>query len=224
MALLSYLCSILVFESTRLLTGNYKMKHKVDFESLLSSHITSKSLVVSFTRQLYLIQLVCISSIGIIFSTYTADNLFEVVLGRTWALQLVPEAKIISEINSGLQPFTDNYFCLSMGLLIIFTISLFLYYFDFEKNNYYHPFKSLVILIFLFISISYFVHKHGGIFNVDIDHVPQSTQNFGFVFGVLAFSFSQSVAVPQIITGSQPSLAFKIPLFFALFFVIYSTH
>lgn len=37
MTLLSYLCCILVFESTRLLIGNYKLKQKVDFESLLTS-------------------------------------------------------------------------------------------------------------------------------------------------------------------------------------------
>ncbi len=75
-----------MLESTRLLVGNFKMRQKIDFESLLSSQMTQKSLAVSFTRQLYLLQLICISSIGIIFCTYTADNLFEIVYGKTYAL------------------------------------------------------------------------------------------------------------------------------------------
>jgi hypothetical protein len=86
LTLLSYFACILIFESTRLLIGNYKMKQKIDFESLLSAHMTQKSLAVSFTRQLYLVQLICISSIGIILSTYTTDNLFEVLYGKTFAL------------------------------------------------------------------------------------------------------------------------------------------
>jgi len=36
--------------------------------------------------------LVFVSSIGIVFSTYTADNLFEIVNGKTYALQLIPDA------------------------------------------------------------------------------------------------------------------------------------
>lgn len=105
MTILSYFSSILIFETIRLQIGNYKMKQKMDFESLLSSHLTQKSVAVQFTRQLYLIQLICISSIGIILSTYTADNLFEVMYGKTFALQIIPEAKVIYEINSGEQPF-----------------------------------------------------------------------------------------------------------------------
>lgn len=71
----------------------------------------------------------------------------------------------------------------------MFFISLFLYYFDFEKNNYYHPLKTLVIIFFLSISISHFIRVSGGIFEIDLNEIPRSTQSFGFVFGVLAFSF-----------------------------------
>lgn len=117
--LLSYFSCVLVFESTRLLIGNYRMKQKIDFESLLSSHMTQKSMAVSFTKQLYLVQLICVSAIGIILSTYTTDNLFEVLFGQTFAFQLVPEAKIIYEKNSGEQPFQSNFFCISIGLILV---------------------------------------------------------------------------------------------------------
>lgn len=137
LTLLSYFCCTLVYESTRLLIGNNRLKQKVDLDSLLSSQLTAKSLAVSLTRQLYLAQLICVSTIGIILSTYTADNLFEVGLGKTFALQLVPEAKIIYEINSGSQPFRDNYFCLSVGLMIVFITCMVIFAFDFEKEKWF---------------------------------------------------------------------------------------
>ena len=84
--LLSYFSSILVYESTRLLTGNYKLRQKTDYESVLCSHMTHKSFAVVIARQLYLIQLICVSSIGIILATYTTDNLFENVFGRTYGV------------------------------------------------------------------------------------------------------------------------------------------
>lgn len=137
MTLLSYFSCILILESTRLLIGNYKLKQKVDFESLLSAHMTQKSLAVSFTRQLHLVQLILISSIGIILSTYTTDNLFEVLYGQTFAVQLLPEAKLIYEKNSGEQPFQDNYFCISAGLIIVFLFAMGLFQLDLEKERFY---------------------------------------------------------------------------------------
>jgi hypothetical protein len=83
------------------------------------------------------VQLICISTIGIILATYTADNLFEVVYGNTFALQLIPEAKIIYEKNTGSQPFESNYFCVSVGLIIIFFISIIIFAFDFEKEKWF---------------------------------------------------------------------------------------
>ena len=38
-ALISYFSCILVYESTRLLPGNFKMRQKTDYESLLSAHM-----------------------------------------------------------------------------------------------------------------------------------------------------------------------------------------
>lgn len=101
LTLLSYFTSVLVYESTRLLLGNYKMRQKTDFESLLSSHSTNKSLAVVISKHIYLIQLVLVASIGIILSTYTTDNLFENVFGRTYGIQLIPEPQILSDKNSG---------------------------------------------------------------------------------------------------------------------------
>ncbi|CDW90104.1 UNKNOWN [Stylonychia lemnae] len=218
LTLLSYFCCILVYESTRLLIGNYKMKQKVDFESLLSSQMTQKSLAVSFTRQLYLLQLICVSSIGIIMSTYTADNLFEILYGKTFGLQLAPEAKIIFEKNSGTQPFQNNYFCISIGLLIVFFISLVIFAFDFEKEKWFQPVKLMVILSFIGVSCSHFVDLQGGIDNLNLSEVPQCSLNFGFVLGILSFSYSQSAQVPNIIADSNPDQYFKLPVFLALVF------
>lgn len=81
------------------------MKKALDFESLLSSNLTSKSLAVSFTRQLLMFMLIAYTSIGIVFTTYTADNVFELVFGRTFGLQLLPEAKLIEEVESDTLPF-----------------------------------------------------------------------------------------------------------------------
>jgi hypothetical protein len=99
---LSYFSCSLVYESMRLVPGNFKLKQRnQDFESLLSAHMTSKSLAVILSKHLYLVQLICFSSIGIIISTYTCDNLFEAIFGRTYALQVLPQFEILSEINSG---------------------------------------------------------------------------------------------------------------------------
>jgi hypothetical protein len=40
--------------------------------------------------------LICVSTIGIIFSIYASDNIFEAIFGKTYALKLIPEAEIIS--------------------------------------------------------------------------------------------------------------------------------
>mmetsp|Transcript_25460 Transcript_25460/g.24791 ORF Transcript_25460/g.24791 Transcript_25460/m.24791 type:complete len:176 (-) Transcript_25460:339-866(-) len=83
---LSYFTCELVFESTRLLIGNYKMRQKVDFESLLSSQMAQKSLAVSFSRTLYIILLIVLATTGIIFSCYTFDSSLVDIFGETVAL------------------------------------------------------------------------------------------------------------------------------------------
>jgi hypothetical protein len=96
--------------------------------------MTQKSFAVALSKQLYLIQLVCISSIGIVLATYTTDNLIESLFGRTWAVQLIPDAQVLTEINSGTQPFVSNFFCLSLGLLVVFCLSLVIFALDPEKD------------------------------------------------------------------------------------------
>jgi hypothetical protein len=91
-----------VYESLRLMPGNYKLRQRnKDFESLLSSHMTQKSLAVILTKHLYLVQLICVAAIGIILATYSCDNLYENIMGHTYALQLLPEVELLREINSG---------------------------------------------------------------------------------------------------------------------------
>ena len=119
--------------------------------------MAQKSLAVSFSRQLYLIYLICTASIGIIFSTYAADNMFSRIYGETFGLQLIPEAKIVFENNSGTMPFKENYFCLTIGLLIVFCISLIIFAFDFEKDSWFHPLKTLSIFTFLGSCFYFFV-------------------------------------------------------------------
>lgn len=57
--------------------------------------MTSKSVAVSLSKQLYPIHLICVSAIGIILSTYTTDNLFEIAFGRTYAIKLIPEFAVL---------------------------------------------------------------------------------------------------------------------------------
>jgi hypothetical protein len=63
------------------------------------------------------------------------------------------------------------------------------------------------------------VDQAGGYDSLDFSELPKTTPNFGFVLGIIAFSYSQSVQVPQIILGSNPDQSFRIPLFISLAFV-----
>jgi hypothetical protein len=54
-SLISYFTCVLTFETTRLLLGNYKMKQKTDYESLISSNMTSNSIAVLIGKQLHLL-------------------------------------------------------------------------------------------------------------------------------------------------------------------------
>jgi hypothetical protein len=77
------------------------------------------------------------STIGIIFSSYAADNLFVLAFNQSFALQLVPEAKIVYDDTTSSLPFKDNYFCITVGLLMVFFISLVIFAFDFEKESWF---------------------------------------------------------------------------------------
>ena len=144
----SFFSSLLIFECVRLLLGNYKMRqYGVDYESLIGNfkHIAThgsftaggnfkpwltKTLAsptfVNIIRHMYIIYLILASSIGLILSQYTVDSVFQLVNGGTiYALQLMPEAKILAETDT-IQPFVNNYFSLSIGFCIIIGLGFFI--------------------------------------------------------------------------------------------------
>ena len=120
--------SILMYECIRLLLGNFKMKQQgVDFESLianfkhisthgsftasnhtpwLSSSLSSESMV-GIIRNLYLASIILSSAIGLILCQYSFDNMYKWLNnGKVFALQLMPEAKILNDNESSdHQPF-----------------------------------------------------------------------------------------------------------------------
>jgi hypothetical protein len=114
-------------------------------------------------------------------------------------------------------PFEGNYFCISIGFITVLVISLILYIFDFDNKKSYQPVKGLMVLAFIGTSLYYFVNyeKVDGYKNNNLPMV----RNYGFVFGVLAYSSIQSVQTPFFIEGSSSDESFKYPLFFALIFV-----
>ena len=119
----SFFSSLLIFECVRLLLGNYKMRQQgVDFESMLANfkHIATHGsftaggvskpwltrtlaspTMVIIIRHLYIVYLILASSIGLILSQYTIDSVFQLMNGGTvYALQLMPEAKILAETDN----------------------------------------------------------------------------------------------------------------------------
>jgi hypothetical protein len=78
-----------------------------------------------------------------------------------------------------------------------------------------------VIVLFVVLSMKHFIDEAGGFYSLDFFDVERTTPNFGFVLGIIAFSYSQSVQIPQIIMDSNPNESFKIPLFISLSFVYY---
>jgi cell division protein FtsW (lipid II flippase) len=70
-------------------------------------------------------------------------------------------------------PFGNNFFCISVGLIIVFFLSLVVYAFDFEKELWYQPFKTIVILGFLGLAVGHFFIELGGdIKKIDATTVP----------------------------------------------------
>ena len=58
-------------------------------------------------------------------------------------------------------------------MLIVFFISIVIFAFDFEKEKYYQPLKSVVIFVFLSITMKHFINLSGGVFTeLDFDEVP----------------------------------------------------
>ena len=77
-----------------------------------------------------------------------------------------------------------------MGMIIIFFMSIGVYAFDFEKERFYQPLKTLIIIAFVSLSMKQFVEEAGGYSQLDITEVAKTTPNFGFVLGIIAFSYS----------------------------------
>jgi hypothetical protein len=189
--------------------------------------MNQKSLAVVLSKHLYMLQLICVSAIGIILSTYTCDNMFEILLGKTYALQLLPEAQILTEINSGTQPFLHNYVCLSLGLGVVLLISIALYTCcDCDNRKWFQPVKTLSLLLFLGSSLIFFgsritepdeSHKgHSG-----WEDVPTYSMTFGYVVGIYAFSYTQPATIHNLLqeSTSPHSRAFKLPLFISMMLV-----
>jgi hypothetical protein len=82
--------------------------------------------------------------------------MFEVSYGRTFALQLIPETRVLIQNNTHEQPFQDNIFCITIGLLLVLGISLGIYAFDFEKRQWFQVVKTITIVGFVATSLLFF--------------------------------------------------------------------
>lgn len=138
--------------------------------------------------------MICVSTIGIILSVYSADNLFQAILGKTYALELVPDAKIISESIIDGDYTSINSFSISLGFILVLAIALIIYAIDFDKYKLFQPIKTVIILAFIVICINHFIQMQGG--SLDYSDIPLVSLNFGYVLGIIAFSYLQSVQIP----------------------------
>ena len=94
--------------------------------------------------------------IGFVLASYVFDNLLEILFGETLALQLIPEAQFLTEINSGTQPFVHNYFCLSVGLALTFMVAMAQAKCEWDRTDFYLGAKALAILGFISCSFNFF--------------------------------------------------------------------
>lgn len=133
---------------------------------------------------------------------YSADNLFQAIFGTTYALELVPDAKIISESITDGSYTSINSFSISIGFILVLAIALIIYAVDFEKYKLYQPFKTIVIIGFIIVCINHFIQMQGG--DIDYSSVPLISFNFGYVLGIIAFSYLQSVQIPSFLADSTP--------------------
>lgn len=184
-SLWSYYSTVVTYESLRLLLGNFKLRrHGVDFECLISNfkHISShgvmrlgtsgspwlsKSLAspafIGIVMYLYTGYLVLASAVGIVLCQYVADNLFEWANGGTvFAIQLMPELRIIQETNSvhDHQPFANNYFTVSIGMGITLLLGLFyagVVGIHSKRGSWSNSLKFKMVVLFVLVTVtSYF--------------------------------------------------------------------
>lgn len=114
----------------------------------------------------------------------------------------MPDAKIISESYTDGEYTTINSFSISIGFILVLAIALIIYAIDFEKYKLFQPFKTVIILTFIVICINHFVQMQGG--KLDYSDIPLMSLNFGYVLGIIAFSYLQSVQIPQFLADSNP--------------------
>jgi hypothetical protein len=86
----------------------------------------------------------------------------------------------------------NNFFCISLGMLVTILVSLFIFAYDFENKRWFQYIKTLAILLFLGASTYFFVTTEES-YHLDHsawDDVPVASAAFGYVIGIFAFSYS----------------------------------
>lgn len=151
-------------------------------------------------------------------ASYTFDNLLEILFGETFALQLVPEAQFLTEINSGTQPFVHNYFCLSIGLAFTFMVAMGQAKWQWDRSHMYLAAKALSILAFISCSMLFFRGRSDASIWVEPDECYPWA--FGYLLGIYAFSFTQPSMVPVLVSekwdADHHRRPFKAPLALAM--------
>ena len=162
--------------------------------------------------------LIMASALGIILCQYTVDSLFQHLNGGTiYAIQLMPEAKILTETHSSdYQPFANNFFCASVGFGIVLLVSMLFSLMCGIQNRrgaYFQGVKFYIVVIFALIMMCNFLKpclhiNSKGKLIMDKNKISQmffAMEMFnpyvGFAFGVLAYStaISQMVCVPELL-------------------------
>jgi hypothetical protein len=120
--------------------------------------------MVSLSRQLFLMGLVLSSAIGLILCQYSVDNLFRWLNGAVYALQLMPEAKLLTDSSSSdHQAFSGNYFSLSIGFGVTLLTGI-LYGLFFRANQKQggalQGFKCLIIVVFMAVATLSFLKPY----------------------------------------------------------------
>ena len=84
---------------------------------------------------MYLYMLICVTTCGIIFSIYAADNLFQYLNQETYGLQFIPEFEFLADQTRFDFPFSGNFFIVTIGYAIVLIFSILLYSVDLENYH-----------------------------------------------------------------------------------------
>jgi len=110
---------------------------------------------------------------------------------------------IFDDYSDGI-PFEDNFFSLTVGLMIVLFFSLIMFAFDFERELWFQPFKTLAVLAFLGCASYYYYTLVPTLSLASLGTIPVATLNIGFATGVMTYSFCQSATIPFIIANQKP--------------------